>query len=871
MDPIDDSATKECALDQIGNSAAQKCSKDLIVSFAVRESSIKPTVKITAQECSLRSDPIRSSIYVSQLLMDCNSQDLSTLPSVRMSDQGDSGIEAAPQLSHSKTPKTRAPCCLINNLHSAPSAESSSRSVILPKSDLFSKYSPRMLRGGGKTALTNLAPDSFSDIAAELETQGFIIEEVLKDGNCLFRALSHQLLNDQDHHQKLRNIAVDFIQQNEKIVKDFLLPEVGDNLHSYISNMIKDGSWGGHLELYALSEALNLTISIHLAGNETITIEGPHCQEPRRVHLVFHKAMQHYDSLRRIDGTIESWPKLILTNKGTLDRRCKQNRGALLMQDAGKSSRKRKAEKPLLSEISESDNGLCSPESRETHRLLLTEGSPFKKFKYPDRSISNSPDKVVTIALSSPKVNSTHLVHSEPPTLNDPPSHSLKAHDGKASVPKVETAPMSFSSNPGPLCSNSYVCEESPNSAFVTSVGQGNHTGKDLDLMSEKPLLKQSAKPMEASKEINRLMAINNDLSLELEEKKREIRLLQEERSQMRVRFSQVLDEKSREIAQLEEQVQLLRSQSGQEIKNKSSEIQALKEKNARLSERDRSMSQNFWCSMKDIQVRLDSLAQDKLDQVGRSNCFSSKLEDEYHSMKSTLESMNREFLQKSEGLLEELSSLRARCFSLYGPEELPFSPIGSPSNQVLQDVLDEVTQKIGSLNIGGYSEPPHIDSYGSSPNGRMEIETCETVSKVLPGPMSLEYQISKTRSSDSSTSNHSNPQKKMAKISIPWKGRIIKPTYAQLREFKGNLNSILVELGGEECPLEQRTPKKIGIHWKSRTLWVTPYQILQAQGDLSQLERILFPNKNYSFRKIFRRKETQGGLGDVTLPSRCN
>ena len=70
--------------------------------------------------------------------------------------------------------------------------------------------------------------------------------------------------------------------------------------------------------------------------------------------------------------------------------------------------------------------------------------------------------------------------------------------------------------------------------------------------------------------------------------------------------------------------------------------------------------------------------------------------------------------------------------------------------------------------------------------------------------------------------------------LMINWKGKILRPTYLQLREFRGNFNDILSSLGGEASPYGMYS-EKIAIQWKNRTLWATPPRIhaqayLQAQ-----------------------------------------
>lgn len=77
----------------------------------------------------------------------------------------------------------------------------------------------------------------------------------------------------------------------------------------------------------------------------------------------------------------------------------------------------------------------------------------------------------------------------------------------------------------------------------------------------------------------------------------------------------------------------------------------------------------------------------------------------------------------------------------------------------------------------------------------------------------------------------------------------------SQLRQFKGNLNRILEQIGGEEPPTNESPPSKIRIEWKNRILWVTPYQLLRSEGNLSKLEETLYnsgPRPRWTFQKKY-------------------
>jgi len=74
----------------------------------------------------------------------------------------------------------------------------------------------------------------------------------------------------------------------------------------------------------------------------------------------------------------------------------------------------------------------------------------------------------------------------------------------------------------------------------------------------------------------------------------------------------------------------------------------------------------------------------------------------------------------------------------------------------------------------------------------------------------------------------------------IPWKGRILTPTYNQLRKHEGNLNSIERALGSRSPQWHERNYKSIKIYWRGETLQPQPKQLLDTKGDLNELRKVL-------------------------------
>lgn len=54
-----------------------------------------------------------------------------------------------------------------------------------------------------------------------MNDRGFVIEEIVEDGACLFRSISLQIYGDQDMHEIIRQQTMDYIVRN--IRNDFIL------------------------------------------------------------------------------------------------------------------------------------------------------------------------------------------------------------------------------------------------------------------------------------------------------------------------------------------------------------------------------------------------------------------------------------------------------------------------------------------------------------------------------------------------------------------------------------------------------------------------------------------------------------------------
>jgi len=150
------------------------------------------------------------------------------------------------------------------------------------------------------------------NLKALLDCKHLRIYDIEADGDCLYRAVEHQLnvANDSDEdlsHQDIRNKTSRFMLENAEDFMPFLTNDNGDLMSKkdyeiYCTKIAKTKEWGGHLELTAISRITRRSIHIYQANNNRpIIIEPPSKTDKKPILLSFHKHLyhlgEHYNSL----------------------------------------------------------------------------------------------------------------------------------------------------------------------------------------------------------------------------------------------------------------------------------------------------------------------------------------------------------------------------------------------------------------------------------------------------------------------------------------------------------------------------------------------------------------------------------------------
>eukprot|EP01065_Artemidia_motanka_P018815 TRINITY_DN2216_c0_g1_i1.p1 TRINITY_DN2216_c0_g1~~TRINITY_DN2216_c0_g1_i1.p1 ORF type:complete len:326 (+),score=93.46 TRINITY_DN2216_c0_g1_i1:64-1041(+) len=120
------------------------------------------------------------------------------------------------------------------------------------------------------------------------------VRDVPSDGNCLFSAVSDQLYGDWRRSKELRARCVEELERSRDDYAPFIAYEDGEDWDTYVSDMARDGEWGGQLELNALAAVLKVDVVIHSAN---VPRRELRVGSDRVIHVSYHLG-EHYCSVR---------------------------------------------------------------------------------------------------------------------------------------------------------------------------------------------------------------------------------------------------------------------------------------------------------------------------------------------------------------------------------------------------------------------------------------------------------------------------------------------------------------------------------------------------------------------------------------------
>lgn len=148
-------------------------------------------------------------------------------------------------------------------------------------------------------------------IQGQLTPLGLKIAEIASDGNCLYRAVAASLDNNSSY-QETRTLCADALLEKEDEFAPFCeYDDKSPDFAGYVERVRNSSDWGGHLELRALSVALQKHIIVyslqsreplHIRPEDSTTTEDAN---PVRLsyHLHYYALGEHYNQVVKAEAS----------------------------------------------------------------------------------------------------------------------------------------------------------------------------------------------------------------------------------------------------------------------------------------------------------------------------------------------------------------------------------------------------------------------------------------------------------------------------------------------------------------------------------------------------------------------------------------
>lgn len=168
--------------------------------------------------------------------------------------------------------------------------------------------------------------DDTRELSCILEQSGLTILHMDGDGNCLFRSIADQLTGNPELHMMFRSRIMKYIETHGEHFKLFM--EDDESFDDYISRMSESSEWGGHHELYAASQCLNVNITVYQLNSPVYVLEAKNGfindnksikPTPQEIKLSYHGDC-HYNSVRRMDNEMHTSIAGSTSNTTTIEK-----------------------------------------------------------------------------------------------------------------------------------------------------------------------------------------------------------------------------------------------------------------------------------------------------------------------------------------------------------------------------------------------------------------------------------------------------------------------------------------------------------------------------------------------------------------------
>lgn len=158
--------------------------------------------------------------------------------------------------------------------------------------------------------LPNLRKKENEALSLLVDKANLQVHEIPPDGHCLYSAISdqlHQIYSLEFSALQVRKKASEYIRSNPGDFLPFLTNTTGDMLselefQEYCDSIANSATWGGQIEITALSKAYEVPVTVFQVGSPSLTISKEDWPEKKPLNISYHRHAfglgAHYNSLR---------------------------------------------------------------------------------------------------------------------------------------------------------------------------------------------------------------------------------------------------------------------------------------------------------------------------------------------------------------------------------------------------------------------------------------------------------------------------------------------------------------------------------------------------------------------------------------------
>ena len=137
-------------------------------------------------------------------------------------------------------------------------------------------------------------------LAHRIEAMRLVSQEIVDDGNCLFRAAGFQLFRDEELHLVMRHMVVNYMAEHEE---EFVSYVGSGEYDEYLRRMSYAKTWGDELSLRAIS--MLFTVNVHVVTSEEkrwhLQYVPPNGQKCLRQIFLSYVSPTHYNCFHTVE------------------------------------------------------------------------------------------------------------------------------------------------------------------------------------------------------------------------------------------------------------------------------------------------------------------------------------------------------------------------------------------------------------------------------------------------------------------------------------------------------------------------------------------------------------------------------------------